>query len=278
MKNIIFVIALILTGATCPAQETTSRLITDLPKIFLSPGLSFHLQSPEPISYVDISPGFLKGDLPLANLLRLRLDKDSCSQLSPGLIGSITAVGETFIAQYQIFLLDDADLSRACVEMEIGEQHMRPIERSDISLSSAQISSHARSLLSRRESRPLRSVSKNGISLSLNGIYTAADLVFLDLNITNQGSIPYEIDQLKFEIVDKKINKATSYQSIPLPILYSLYPLGSFQSSFRNIYVLKKATFPAFKQLLISLSETQLSGRTASLSIDYRQVLQADTF
>ena len=42
--------------------------------------------------------------------------------------------------------------------------------------------------------------------------------------------------------------------------------------------VLKKMTFPNDKVLPIELSEKQISGRTISLSIDYEDVLSADSF
>jgi hypothetical protein len=42
--------------------------------------------------------------------------------------------------------------------------------------------------------------------------------------------------------------------------------------------VLKKLTFPNDKVLTIEMSEKQISGRTITLSIDYEDVLHADSF
>ena len=47
---------------------------------------------------------------------------------------------------------------------------------------------------------------------------------------------------------------------------------------YRNVIVVKKMTFPNDKVLTIELSEKQISGRTISLSIDYEDVLSADSF
>ena len=56
-------------------------------------------------------------------------------------------------------------------------------------------------------------------------------------------------------------------------------PLICFtDSSMVSTLSLKKMTFPNDKVLTIELSEKQISGRTISLSIDYEDVLSADSF
>ena len=57
-----------------------------------------------------------------------------------------------------------------------------------------------------------------------------------------------------------------------------LEPGKSFKRGYRNVIVVKKMTFPNDKVLTIELSEKQISGRTISLSIDYEDVLSADSF
>lgn len=52
----------------------------------------------------------------------------------------------------------------------------------------------------------------------------------------------------------------------------------SFKHGFRNVIVLKKMTFPNDKVLTIEMSEKQISGRNILLSIDYEDVLSADSF
>lgn len=42
--------------------------------------------------------------------------------------------------------------------------------------------------------------------------------------------------------------------------------------------VLKKMTFPNDKVLTIEMTENQISGRNISVSIDYEDVLSADSF
>jgi hypothetical protein len=53
---------------------------------------------------------------------------------------------------------------------------------------------------------------------------------------------------------------------------------NTFLHGYRNVLVLKKLTFPNDKVLTIEMSEKQISGRTITLSIDYEDVLYADSF
>jgi len=49
-----------------------------------------------------------------------------------------------------------------------------------------------------------------------------------------------------------------------------------FQHTYRNIIVFKKLSFPGNKVLNIELNEKQISGRVITLSVSYKDVLDAD--
>ena len=51
-----------------------------------------------------------------------------------------------------------------------------------------------------------------------------------------------------------------------------------FSRGYRNVIAIRKMTFPNDKILTIEISEKQISGRTMKLSIDYEDVLSADSF
>ena len=53
---------------------------------------------------------------------------------------------------------------------------------------------------------------------------------------------------------------------------------SSFRHGYRNVVVIRKMTFPNDKVLTIELSEKQISGRTISMTVDYEDVLAADSF
>src|SRR3546814_12989853 len=80
MMRINFVLALaaaLLTSPSLLAQQQGVLLRKGLPSIAVGSGLTIHFLSPEPIQYVDISSQRLVGDLPVENLLRVRIKEDS---------------------------------------------------------------------------------------------------------------------------------------------------------------------------------------------------------
>jgi conjugative transposon TraN protein len=277
MKSITLFILTLYCCLSATAQQTTVPL-SALPVIGISQNASIHFISPEKISFVDISSPALAGDLPGKNMFRLKVKPDSAGRIRNGDAGTITIVGESFLAQYRLCYLpaDKTELITSEVEISPGDMHQLDI--SGVELSSLQLRSTALSMLSDRGRAPLKSISDYGISIQLNAIASCADFILLDISFYNSTNLPFDVDELRFKIEDRKINKATNLQTIELKPVFQLYPFEYFKKRYRNIYVLKKATFPADKRLNIELSEKQVSGRNLKLSLRYADLLHADTF
>ncbi|SDL86367.1 Bacteroides conjugative transposon TraN protein [Daejeonella rubra] len=257
------------------AQSVSGIYRKDLPDIFISEGVSLHFISPEPITYVDISTSGIAGDLPVKNILRLKIKTDSLT-IDADYMGVVTIIGESFIAQYNLRypgVLHPVISS----QVQILPEQMRPLDVPGIGLTGQEMKSYALAIL-KDHSRSGRKASAYGLKARLNHVYTIGDDIFLDLTYKNETNLAYDMDELRFKIEDKKINKATNVQSIEIEPVWQLYPLSSFKKTFRNIYVLKKVTFPENKVLNIELTEKQISGRTLTLQIKYRDILKADTF
>lgn len=258
------------------AQSVPAVYRKDLPDIFISENISLHFISPEPITYADISTSGIAGDLPVKNILRLKIKTDSLT-LEAGYIGVVTIIGESFIAQYN---LRYADVLHPVIssQVQILPEQMRPLDVPGISLTGQEMKGYALTILKDHSRSTVRKENAYGLKAMLNHVYTIEDNVFLDLTFKNETNLAYDIDELRFKIEDKKINKATNVQSIEIKPVWQLYPSSSFKKTFRNVYVLKKVTFPENKVLNIELTEKQISGRTLTLQIKYRDILQADTF
>ena len=119
---------------------------------------------------------------------------------------------------------------------------------------------------------------RHRMTMRLNNIYSVGEYFFIDFSVDNRTNIRFDIDQLRVKLNDKKTSKATTVQTIELTPQLVLDPTESFRYGYRNVIVLKKMTFPNDKILIIELSEKQISGRTISLSIEYEDVLSADSF
>lgn len=279
MKTLLIILSLLLTGLQIHAQEKAGTYRDELPGIIMDGSSSLHIVSPEPIRYVDISTHDVVGDLPEPNVLRLKWVPDSTESGygGSGGLGVVTVIGESFIAQYRLHHAGGASESGIAASFNILPRHTRPLHV-PVELTTPELRRHAITLLARRNAKPIRKASTYGIRADLNNVYTVGDLVLLDITYRNNTNLSYDIDELRFKIEDKKITKATNVQSIEIKPLWQLYPHGSFKRTYRNIYVLKKATFPAGKVLNVELSEKQISGRTITLKIRYKDILDADTF
>ncbi len=274
MKKILFILTVFLVNLHSYAQNTPFAegiKKKQLPIVYLQENVSVHFISPEPIQYVDISTKNVVGDLPLKNVLRIRL-KDSVRSVD----AIVTITGEKFIAQYHVIRADSITARDSRTELEIQPSDTRPLDISGIGLSQPQLKNIALSLFCKRPGKAIEYTKAFGLKASLYHLYTAGDYIFLDLGYANKTRLTYAIDEYRFNVDDKKVIKATNVQSIAVNPEFILFDTPLFQKTYRNIIVLKKMTFPGNKVLHIELSEKQLSGRVITLNITYQDVLDAD--
>ncbi|SDE84166.1 Bacteroides conjugative transposon TraN protein [Mucilaginibacter pineti] len=274
MKKIFVFLAGLLAGLHSYAQLTPFAegvKMNALPIIYLPENVSVQFISPEPIQYVDISAKSVIGDLPLKNVLRIRI-KDSISSAD----AVITIAGEKFMAQYHVIRADSVTARDSRTEITINPGDTRPLDISGIGLSQNQLKQLALNLFCKRPGHAIEKTKAFDLKAELYHIYTADDYVFIDLGYRNKTNLAYNIEDFRFHIDDKKITKATNVQSVELKPEFILLNNPLFQKTYRNIIVLKKMTFPGNKVLHIELSEKQISGRVITLNISYQDVLDAD--
>jgi conjugative transposon TraN protein len=275
-KNMIAMLYLILSSLPLWAQRDGQSLRKDLPTVAVQAGNTVHFHSPEPIRYVDISSGLVAGDLAAENVLRIKYIPDSGTVPSPDL-GVITIIGESYIAQYNLLPTDGHSWRPPVAQVEIRPDDIRALEFPEVTMTRKDMEAHALHILRTNKAATVRSTRGNGINLALNGIYTIGHYIFLDITLSNRTKLPYDIDALRFTVDDRKINKATNAQSVEVDPVWQLYPHGTFRKTHRNIYALRKLTFPGNKVLRLNLSEKQLSGRNVELRIRYGDLLSADS-
>jgi hypothetical protein len=182
MKTILFCL-LVLCTPTLYAQDK-------LPVVYLPENLTIHFVSPEPIQYVDISTKDLVGDLPLKNVLRLKL-RDSLKSFSGSVV---TVAGEKFIAQYRLL----PGYPGVPTEVNIVPADMRPLDISGIGLSQNQLKGLALSLIAKSPDKRMEKVKAFGIKGQLNHVYTVRDYIFLDIGYHNKTNLKYDIADFRF--------------------------------------------------------------------------------
>ena len=152
----------------------------------------------------------------------------------------------------------------------------KPLDISGIGFSQPQLKHIAVNLFCKKPGKVKEHTSAFGIKGTINHIYAAGDYLFLDLGFQNKTNLPYDIDEFRFRIDDKKVTKASNVQSVEIKPKFILFDSPSFKKCYRNILVFRKMSFPGNKVLHIQLSEKQVSGRVITLDVSYQDVLNAD--
>ena len=228
----------------------------------------------EPIRFVDISTDKVVGDQPINNTIRLK-PKDNV-YADGEVLAIVTIVTERYRTQYA--LLYTTRVREAVTDKEIQLQERNTYHNPAVSMSTVEMTRFARRIWN--SPAKIRNVATKAhrMTMRLNNIYAVGEYFFIDFSIENRTNIRFDIDEIRVKLADKKLAKATNAQVIELTPALVLEAGKTFRHGYRNVVVVRKMTFPNDKVLTIELSEKQISGRTISLSIDYEDVLSADSF
>jgi conjugative transposon TraN protein len=189
-------------------------------------------------------------------------------------LGVVTIIGQKFIAQYDLWYAHDERQLKT--QIEILPINTSPLEVGKIPMSDQELRYFSIEAFKGEKQNIVRNT-EYGVTGQVNNIYTVDDYIFLDISYKNKTNLKFDLDQLRFKIEDKRITKATNVQSIEIEPEYQLFTPESFEKKYRNIYVFKKFTFPNSKVFTIELAESQISGRTLTLEVNYSDLLNADT-
>lgn len=259
----------VLPGQAQNQVEGAGQFKENLPVIYVNKDISTHFVSPEKIEYVDISVPDIAGDIPLPNAVRVKPVKEGAS-------GVLTITSERFMVQYLLMYTDD--LSKVYSRYNIPYADVKSYLSPESDMTRAQLYDYCyRMLLSKKKFYNV-SCLKHGMRVTLNNIYTVDKYFFIDISLLNKTNIQYDIDNIRFFVEDKKMTKATTFQSIEVQPLLVSQQDKSFKKKWRNIFVFDKFTYPEDKIFVIELAEKQLSGRVIRLEIEYSDLLNADIF
>lgn len=127
-----------------------------------------------------------------------------------------------------------------------------------------------------------RKTKKDGIKFQLTNIYLKNDILFFELEITNQTNLGYEVEGFHWWIDDKKQYKATNVQEYQVEPEYQHYNIKYIpaKTKLREVFVLPKLTIPDKRVLRIEMLEKALgnTGRKLTLDVQNKDILQASTF
>ncbi len=228
----------------------------------------------EPVRLVDISTDKIVGDKPIDNTVRL---KPAEGEHEDGeVLAIVTIVTERYRSQYAL-------VYTSRIEEAVADKEVQPSERINyhnpaVSMSTDEMVRFARRIWNSPAKYRNVKTKMHRMIMRLNNVYSLGDYFFIDFSVLNKTNLKFDIDELRFKLSDKKQQKATNHQVVNLEPVLLLDKSSSFRHGYRNVVVLKKMTFPNDKVLTIELSERQISGRNIQMTIDYEDVLAADSF
>lgn len=113
--------------------------------------------------------------------------------------------------------------------------------------------------ISKRNRNDIRHIGskKFGVQALLKGIYIHGNLLYFHTSVRNLSNVSYDIDFVRFRIVDKKIVKRTAIQETVLYPVRSLNEQATVKgkATVRHVYALDKVTIPDDKVLVIDIYE-----------------------
>lgn len=253
------------------AQQTYN----EMEQLTINEQVTTVITASEPIRFVDISTDKVVGDQPINNTIRVK-PKGEAKYEDGEILAIVTIVTERYRTQYA--LLYTTRMEEAVTDKEIQMEERNAYNNPAVSMSTADMTKFARQIWNSPAKIRNIGTKKHHMVMRLNNIYSAGDYFFIDFSIENKTNIRFDIDQIRMKLSDKKMSKATNAQSIEINPVMMLQLSKSFKYGYRNVLVIKKMTFPNDKVLTIEMAEKQISGRNIMLSIDYEDVLSADSF
>ena len=266
-------LALCLTSATAMWGQQTYM---ELEQLTVNEHVTTVITATEPVRFVDISTDLVAGDQPIENTVRLKPKEGAEVHEDGEILSIVTIVTERYRVQYA--LVYTTRMQEAVSEKTVLHDETMPYHNPAVSLSTEDMAAFARQIwLSPARYRNV-SIKANRMTMRLNNIYSAGDYFFIDFSVDNRTNITFDIDQIRVKLEDKRQTKSTNCQCLEIEPSFILENSASFKHGYRNVIAVKKLTFPNDKVLSIEIAEKQISGRSICLSIDYEDVLSADSF
>jgi len=236
-------------GALLRAQDKTYSL----ERLPVNEQVTTVITATEPVRFVDISTDKVAGDQPLSNTVRLKPKAGPEINVEGDILAVVTIITERYRVQYA--LVYTPRMREAITEKTIEHSETTPYNNPAVSMSTEEMSRFAWKIWNSPTRYRNVGARKHHMGIRLNNIYSAGEYFFI-----------------------KRQTRAANSQSIELTPAFMLHNPTGFLHGYRNVLVLRKLTFPNDKVLSIVVSEKQVSGRTITLSIDYEDVLYADSF
>lgn len=274
MRNLVFRVGAFLVCALSASLVWGQQTYNEMELLTVNENVTTVITASEPILFVDISTEKVAGDKPIENTIRLKPKEGGHED--GDVLAIVTIVTERYRSQYA--LIYTTRLEEAVSDKEVQQDERNAFHNPAVSMSTEDMVRYARRIWNSPAQYRNIKTNKHHMTMRLNNVYTVGEYFFIDFSVENKTNLRFDIDEIRFKLCDKKQHKSTNVQEINLEPVLLLDKSQHFRRGYRNVVVLKKMTFPNDKVLTIEMSEQQISGRTISMTIDYEDILSADSF
>jgi Domain of unknown function (DUF4138) len=143
-------------------------------------------------------------------------------------------------------------------------------------LSSASLATYANSILQNPKSMHGIAAHQGEMLARVSGIFIKGNVMYFQIQFSNQTTLDYDIDFIRFYIRDKKKSKRTAIQENELKPFYIAGNISKVKanSSSDAVIALEKHTIPDAKFLAIVMNEKN-GGRNLSMKVNNRKLIKA---
>jgi conjugative transposon TraN protein len=116
------------------------------------------------------------------------------------------------------------------------------------------------------------------IQYLLKGVYTHQNMIYFHTQIKNMSHVSYDIDFIRFKIVDKKIAKRTAIQETVIVPVRAFNYVTNVNGRKRevSVFAFDKFTIPDDKCLVVEMFEKN-GGRNQSFTVENEDLVHART-
>lgn len=279
MKTRLLIIIIMLLGMQGMAQQTTfltgSKSRLEPLRLGIATKKTTNLIFPFSIKSVDRGSAevLVQKAKGVENVLQLKAAKDSFAETN---LTIITSDGSMYS-----FLLSYSEQPTS-LNLELSG---KPMGYEPLAIFAAakdnqeKILTGAEYLSGKHATMPGPSAGNSDMRIGLLGMYIREGILYFQLEVANNGNIPYDLDQLRFYIVDQKRSKRTASQELEqIPVfIHGNTTVVHSRSKHRIVIALEKFTIPDKKQLVVQMTEKN-GGRNLSFKIGNRQIRGSKPF
>lgn len=115
-----------------------------------------------------------------------------------------------------------------------------------------------------------------GIQFYLKGIYIQNDILYFYTEVKNTSNVSFDVDFIRWKIVDKKVAKRTAIQETVIePIrAFNLVMKIQGRTSERTVFAINKFTIPDDKRLIVEIFEKN-GGRHQSFVVENNDIIKS---